>query len=327
MKSISVVIPNYNGKHLFERYFEHNYQIFKSLNTEVEIIVVDDASKDDSVTYLKDKYQDNIILIEKKINSGFSESCNIGIQKASKELTFLLNTDVKLEADYFDKLSKYFEHSDTFGVMGRIIGMNDDVIQDAARSPKLSGRKVKPSHFFYLREGKVLTPTFYLSGAIALMDTAKLKSINGFNELFGPYYGEDQELSIRAWRLGWKCYYEHEAICRHELSASTKLHAHRRRIKRIHFRNRYYLHHLHLSGKDLAFYHAQIFLTDFVFSLLSFQTYKVEAYLDFIRNRRKLTERKNNFSNMMKKMKSDISIHDIISNIKTSIQNERVVWL
>ena len=56
MRSISVVIPNYNGKHLFEKYFEQNLEILSKLNTNVQIIVIDDASTDDSVAYLKENY-------------------------------------------------------------------------------------------------------------------------------------------------------------------------------------------------------------------------------------------------------------------------------
>ncbi len=48
------------------------------------------------------------------------------------------------------------------------------------------------------------------------------KGDRGLDELFSPFYSEDMELSIRAWRLNWKCYYEHQAVCRHRLSATTK---------------------------------------------------------------------------------------------------------
>ncbi|RRN77012.1 glycosyltransferase family 2 protein, partial [Pseudoxanthomonas sp. SGD-10] len=238
MKSVSVVIPNYNGKELFEKYFAHNLKILTSLGEATQIIVVDDGSFDGSVNYLEENYADKITLIKINPNRGFSHACNQGIAIAKNDLVFLLNTDVRLEENYFDKLFKYFELENTFGVMGRVIGMYDDTIQEAARSPKISGRKIKPSNFFYIPEPSTFTPTFYLSGAIALIDNRKLKELNGFNELFNPFYGEDQELSIRAWRMGWECYYEHEAICRHEVSGSTKNHSNKWDVKKLYFRNR-----------------------------------------------------------------------------------------
>ena len=137
------MIPNYNGKHLFEKYFEHNFRVLKSLGQDVQIIVIDDASTDDSVAYLQENYGDKIVLLQKETNSGFSDTCNLGIEKAENDLIFLLNTDVTVETDYFEKLYKYFDLEDTFGVMGRIIGMDDDLIREAARTPKIMGRKSK----------------------------------------------------------------------------------------------------------------------------------------------------------------------------------------
>lgn len=327
MRSISVVIPNYNGKHLFEKYFDHNLDILSTLGTSVEIIVIDDASTDDSVQYLKANYLDKITLIEKKVNSGFSNTCNLGINEAKNDLIFLLNTDVTLEMDYFEKLYKYFEKDDTFGVMGRIIGMDDDLIREAARSPKIMGRKIKSGDFFHLEDRESFTPTFYLSGAIALMDTKKLKAINGFNEMFNPYYGEDQELSIRAWRLGWKCYYEHNAVCRHEVSASTKMHNHKRAIKKIHFRNRYYVHFLHLYGSDLLFWHIQILLCDVLLGMFTLQFYKAEAYMDFLKNIKELRKKKSSFNRQMKRYHSDMGILDVIQKIHIMLKYKQIIKL
>jgi GT2 family glycosyltransferase len=327
MKSISVVIPNYNGKHLFEKYFEQNFKVLTSLGQHIQIIVIDDASTDDSVAYLKAHYGDKILLLQKETNTGFSDTCNLGIQRAENDLIFLLNTDVTVEADYFEKLYKYFDLEDTFGVMGRIIGMDDDLIREAARTPNLWGKKIKSGDFFHLHDRNTLTPTFYLSGAIALMDTKKLKVMNGFNELFNPYYCEDQELSIRAWRLGWKCYYEHGAVCRHEVSASTKNHNHKRAIKKIHFRNRYYVHYLHLNDLDLRLWHIQVLLCDVLLGVLTFQFYKAEAYFDFLKNREALGRKKRAFNTQMSRRDSTLGINDIIQNIRMMLRYKQVVKL
>lgn len=327
MKSISVVIPNYNGKHLFEKYFEHNFRVLKSLGQDVEIIVIDDASTDDSVSYLQTHYAGKIVLLQKETNSGFSETCNLGIEKAQNDLIFLLNTDVTVEADYFEKLYKYFDLDDTFGVMGRIIGMDDDLIREAARTPRIMGRKIKSGEFFHVSDRNTLTPTFYLSGAIALMDTKKLKAMNGFNEMFNPYYCEDQELSIRAWRLGWKCYYEHNAVCRHEVSASTKNHKQKNEIKKIHFRNRYYVHYLHLNDTDLRLWHLQVIFCDVLLGLFTLQFFKAQAYLDFLRNREALGRKKRAFNTQMSRRHSNIGINDIIENIKMMLRYKQVVKL
>lgn len=324
MKGLSIVIPNYNGKHLFEKYFSKNLSIFQSLTIPFEIIVVDDASKDDSLAYLNENYAHQIQIIAKKINSGFSNTCNQGVNAAKYDLIFLLNTDVLLTPNYFERLFKHFEGDNTFGVMGRIIGMNDDIIQDAARLPKLFGKKIKPSNFYYLKDEDEKAPTLYLSGAIALIDAEKLKILGGFNELFSPFYGEDAELCLRAWRMGWSCFYEHQAICRHEISGSTKDYQKKYWIKTIYFRNRYFLHVLHLNGIHLLLWHLQIIASDVIPSILIFKAYKLKAYQQVFTQLKALKKKKLDFEMLMKKQGVAFSIFDVIDRIKALLIGKRI---
>ena len=46
--------------------------------------------------------------------------------------------------------------------------------------------------------------------------------LGGFDEIFNPYYAEDVDLGIRAWKVGYKCYYDDTALCRHPLSATIQ---------------------------------------------------------------------------------------------------------
>ena len=128
-KSISIIIPNYNGTQLLKQYLPFTIAAIEAEGVTYEIIVVDDASTDDSVVFLQAEYP-NIKVIINPINSGFSYTCNRGIEAAACELILLLNSDVKLTPDYFSSQWKYFASPDTFGVMGRIIDMDGDGIQD-----------------------------------------------------------------------------------------------------------------------------------------------------------------------------------------------------
>jgi len=134
--SISVVIPNYNGKDLLET---NLLSVYKALQfseiSDFEILIPDDASTDSSVNFIKTNYPD-IILVENEINKGFAGNTNIGILKSQKDLVLILNSDVKLTDGYFTHLLKYFDKPDTFGVTGRIVGLDSDRIQDSAKYPK-----------------------------------------------------------------------------------------------------------------------------------------------------------------------------------------------
>jgi GT2 family glycosyltransferase len=322
-KSVSIVIPNYNGKHLLKEYLPFTYDAIKQDGVAYEIIVVDDGSADDSVEFIKTEYPE-IKLIVNANNSGFSYSCNQGIKAAQCELILLLNSDVKLTPDYFSSQWKYFSMADTFGVMGRIIDMEGDCIQDAARLPKFNGLKLKTAYFYYTDDKNDLLYTFYLSGANALVDAAKLKQIGGFYELFSPFYCEDMELSIRAWKLNWKCYYEHSAICRHQISASTKNYKTAQWVKSIYYRNRFYLHALHLDGVALFGWYIQITLIDLLPKLISGQLWIWKSYRELFKNRSLIKQYKNRLKNLMIENNSRLTIFNVVDRIKALVKNKKL---
>lgn len=322
-KSISVIIPNYNGKQLLHDYLPFTIAAIQNAQTAYEIIIVDDASQDDSVAFIHEEYPQIKLLVNQQ-NSGFSHTCNQGIAVAKCDLILLLNSDVKLLPDYFEQQFKYFDHPDTFGVMGRIIDMEGDHIQDAARLPKLNGFKLKTAFFYYTDNPNDRLLTFYLSGANALIDAGKLKQLGGFDELFSPFYCEDMELGIRAWRMGWKSYYEHQSVCRHQVSASTKNYKTATWVKSIYFRNRYYMHALHLNGLALGLWFLQITVVDLVVKLLTGKLWIWKSYTGFLNHFSVIARSRKSFKSLMQQQGSSISIFDVVDEIKASISNTQV---
>lgn len=249
LPGVSVVIPNYNGASLLADNLPYLFEALAAGAGDHEVIISDNASTDDSVAFLKKNYP-GVILIENAVNAGFSVNINRGIARASKPLTFLMSTDIRLEKDYFKPLFAYFSDPEVFGVMGRIIGMNDEYIQDSAKYPAWNGLQVDGSAN-YLPESGGRAPSLFLSGAEAFVDTAKLKSIGGFDEAFTPFYGEDLDLGIRAWRSGWTCWYEHSAVCRHKTSSTINSYNKPAAIMAIATRNKLLLHYAHLDLPSL----------------------------------------------------------------------------
>jgi len=248
VSGISIVIPNYNGRYLLEQILPSVFGAAKDAALPFEIIVCDDCSSDDSISFLQKEYPEVKLLIN-EVNKGFSPTINTGIFNAQYSHVLLLNSDVKLTPNYFNGLLRYFERADTFGVMGKIIGWDDDKIQDGGKYPSFHGLKIKTSGNYiptHKEQGQWLY-SMYLSGANAFVDRQKLLLLGGFDELFAPFYVEDFELSLRAWRMGWKCYYDDFSVCRHKLSASINPSNKKKSIRVVYNRNKMYLHAIHLN--------------------------------------------------------------------------------
>lgn len=249
VSGISVVIPNYNGRKLLQETLPTVIKAAEDTQLPFEIIIADDCSKDDSVFFIREFYP-SVKLVLGERNRGFSPTINSGIFAAQYSHVLLLNNDVKLSPGYFNSLLRYFQKTDTFGVTGKIVGWDDDEVQDGGKIPSFHGLKIKTSgNYLPVRKEKdQWCYSMYLSGASAFIDRAKLMQLGGFDELFAPFYVEDFELCLRAWRMGWKCYYDDFAVCRHKLSVSIKSSHRKKSIKVVYDRNKMFLHAIHLNS-------------------------------------------------------------------------------
>ena len=277
-KSISVVIPNYNGKELLEKNLPFLFEALAISETSFEIIIADDCSTDNSIVFLKATYP-AILLVENKQNKGFSGNINSGIAVATKELVFLLNSDIELTPNYFLPLFNYFQNPKTFGVMGRIISMDSKEIQDGAKYPQYSSGNLTTTINYLPEEIKndIYIYSLFLSGANALVDRKKLLEIGCFQELFNPFYWEDVELSIKAWKLNYTCYYEHNSICKHPLSATIGKYNKKKKVSIIARKNKLLFHYLHLNGSVLflwmSIYISKMIVRSFTFNFSYFNSF------------------------------------------------------
>jgi len=291
LAGISVVIPNYNGIVLLPQILSNVFAALKNVGLPSEVIVVDDCSRDGTVKMLKEKFP-SVKIIQNEINSGFSITSNKGIRSAQYDWVLLLNSDVKLEPDYFMPLLKYSEQPNVFGVMGRIIGWDDDEIQDGAKYPYFHGVKIKTSGNYLLKDKNAMKDglySMYISGANAFINKKIFLEIGGLNELFSPFYVEDFELSLRAWRLGYTCWYEYNAVCRHRTSTTIVNGNKKKYVRTIYNRNKMYLHAIHLENGKRTIWFLQL-LAESLGQLVSFKISYVKAVWLFLKNYKKVKD-------------------------------------
>src|SRR4030043_917616 len=113
---VSVIVTNYNGKDLLEK----NIPFIliaknKKENRIEEIIVVDDASKDESVDFIKNNFPE-IRVIRHTKNRGFIASTNTGARSAKNPLLVLLNSDVVVSDDFLVSVLPLFKDRNLLAV-------------------------------------------------------------------------------------------------------------------------------------------------------------------------------------------------------------------
>ncbi len=324
LDGISVVIPNYNGELLLPQILPPALAALQKTGLPFEVIVADDASTDASVTLLKQQFSAIKVIVAEK-NKGFSVTANSGIYAAKFSWVLLLNSDVKLEQDYFLPLIKYTNQEKIFGVMGRIIGWQDEKIQDGAKFPLFHGAKIKTSENYILANADRMKEglyTMYLSGANAFFNKKKFVACGGFNEMFSPYYAEDAELSIRAWRLGFTCLYEHNAVCRHKVSSTIKGASRQKQINIIYNRNKMYLHAIHLELPKIIFWFFQTAI-EAVLRIFLLQFGYIQSFFHFLKNSKKVYSSRKKIKHLA--TQKLLSLQEVTNKIYKAVEGEELI--
>ena len=130
-KKLSVTIVNTSEKHFTVPCIQSVYDETK--DTDFEIIVTDNNSKDGSVEAFREKFLD-VIIIENKKNAGFTEANNQSIVISRGEYIFCLNPDCKVLDGAIDKMVKYMDAHPEAGILGSKLLNGDMTLQPSARN-------------------------------------------------------------------------------------------------------------------------------------------------------------------------------------------------
>lgn len=119
MRKLSVIILNWNGRKIMEEFLP-SVAAF-TMGSEVELIVADNGSTDDSIEWLKENYPE-IRLIKLDSNYGFAEGYNKAIARVDTPYVLLLNSDVEVEEGWWQPLLSFMEdHPEAGAVQPKIL--------------------------------------------------------------------------------------------------------------------------------------------------------------------------------------------------------------
>jgi N-acetylglucosaminyl-diphospho-decaprenol L-rhamnosyltransferase len=129
--SVSVILVSYNTVDLTIRAIECVYASMRCCSFPVDVLVVDNASRDNTVPSIKAKFP-NVILIESDTNLGFGAANNLAVASSASEYVLLLNTDAFLQPESLTVLEHYMRSNPLVGVVGSTILNADGTVQTAA---------------------------------------------------------------------------------------------------------------------------------------------------------------------------------------------------
>ena len=209
---MSVIILNYNAGKLLLDCVE---SIKKSTYNNLEILVVDNISSDNSQNICKDKFPD-IKLIQNEKNFGYCEGNNIGIRNAKGEFIVILNPDTTVDTRWLNELFFAYEKYGEGLYQPKHLSMKEKSIFMSA------GNMMNVFGFGYAREkGKKDVNQFnmieqigYASGTCLFAPNSVFKKV-GLLDSFIFLYHDDLDLGWRSAQLGIKSYYVPSSVIYH----------------------------------------------------------------------------------------------------------------
>lgn len=219
---VSMIVSNLNGMQLnlikgcIASLMQPNYSNW-------ELIVVDNASTDNSVSFLKSKFKNfrNCFVIENPINM-YSQGLNLGAKKATGKFLAYFNNDVAITKGYLNNLVKEFEKDNKLAIaQGKLLNYkNRKKIDSAGESMDIYGN---PVTIGYGENDKgqfdVIEDILSASGSACMIRKDIFKKIGGYDEKYGIGY-EDMDLALRARRLEYNIKRFPKAVVYHKRAAT-----------------------------------------------------------------------------------------------------------
>ena len=309
---ISIIILNYNAGDLLIKCVE---SIIKSNLKDFEIILVDNASTDDSHTKCKEKFK-NIKLIPSKINWGYCEGNNIGLREAVGDFIMILNPDTIVTPEWANELLKAHKKLGDGLYQPKILSMTEQ------NKIGTAGNMINVLGFGFSRgRGELDTQQYkkieqigYASGTCLFMSTKTFERI-GFLDSYLFAYHDDLEYGWRAHELGIKSYLIPSSTIYHAESFSFKWKPFKFYLLE---RNRHYCLLIHYSRKTFYKILPELLLIEIAvvlfYTMKGLLLQKIKANLNIIKNRKQINEK---YNEIQKKRK--ISDVDIIQNFNDEL--------
>lgn len=215
---VSVIVVNFNGRALLSACLE---SLRAQTYPNCEILVVDNASTDDSVVWTR-AHVPEARIIQNSGNRGFAGGANAGIRAARGEVIATLNTDAVADPAWLNAtVAALGDQPDVGMVASRIVFAHDpEIVESAGIEVNRAGVAWDRLSGAAIAEADVAAEVFGPSGCAAVYRRAMLDDVGLFDDAFFLYL-EDVDLAWRAQLAGWRCVYAPEARVVHQHSATA----------------------------------------------------------------------------------------------------------
>lgn len=218
-KRIAVVVLNWNGAKLLEQFLPS----VVAFSNEAKIYVADNASTDNSIAVIKEKFP-TITIIQNDGNYGFAKGYNLALQQVEEEYYALVNSDIEVTQNWLAPMLNIFDSESSIGIIQpKILDYKNKEYFEYAGA---AGGFIDQYGYPYCR-GRIFETIekdngqydddleiFWASGACFFIRKEVYRKLIGFDDDFFAHQ-EEIDLCWRAYNLGFKAKYTPASVVYH----------------------------------------------------------------------------------------------------------------
>ena len=285
-KPTTIITVTYNASQFIERFVQSVAKLMLQ-NDDLSLVVVDNASTDDTVLKLAAVIEAHGLKSRARLrvsntNLGFGNGCNLGAAEAhdfSPQYLWFLNPDTEVEQSAFEGLIEGFTRNATDFTGSALKNEKGDIRSGAFRFPTittvfLSSARLRVLDRVFVRYTNTIAaftePCYadWLTGASFMVRSTTFEALSGFDPQYFLYF-EEVDLFLRAKRAGYKALFCPTSVVFHESGASTGMNT--KRAHEIKARPKYWYEsrryfywkrygRLYFFAVDVAFFLGQLIL-------------------------------------------------------------------
>jgi GT2 family glycosyltransferase/glycosyltransferase involved in cell wall biosynthesis len=233
-KQCSIIVLNWNGRHLLEECLPALLRAVESDGRDHEVIVVDNGSTDGSPEWVRNNHS-CVKLVQLEENLGFGEGNNKGAGAANRPILVFLNNDMIVQPDFLDPLIRSLSDPDVFAATSQVSFPEGKRREETGNTGaywtrgylNLEHRPIERANY------RKDLPVLWAGGGSSAYHRQRFLELGGFAPIFSPCYVEDTDLSYRAWRRGWRSVLAANSKVLHKHRSSTRTRFKENQIHRL----------------------------------------------------------------------------------------------
>jgi len=182
--TVDVVVLTYNSRAITEKFLKHFYKHSKNCH----LYIVDNKSSDDTISFIKKKYKDDLILIENDRNYGVAGGRNIGVKAGDSEYVLCIDNDQFVYSGWLEELFA-------------IHRMGYDIVGVDAWQMQPPSYRMRP-YFPKKRCESKFDRFTYVGGGGSLVPRKIFEEVDFFDDYYSPAYFEDSDFFFKISQKG-----------------------------------------------------------------------------------------------------------------------------